>query len=178
MPQKQVTRIDLEQAGPGQVIVKKYLEGWGEGSCFTVMEFEINTSIPALLAKYESDGFAVEMAHEGVGRALRGEITRIDFIQEKDGWTVKKYPFGWTAKTRPLHTNLKPASFDLDFALAWCEKKGWTVYRWQNGARAWKGAPKPVRDSATIMSLRRKSNDSIRRGESDGRRNYDLAFYF
>jgi len=169
-----ITRIDLERVGSTGIIVRSWFQGWRQPDAGTPdMEDYIESgSIPALLAEYERQGFTVEMAHASVGRALRGEITRIDFIHNDSDWIIKKFPFGWTAKTRPLLSETKPADFDMESALAWCESRGWTVYRWDGGARAWKGAPKPVRDRASILAMRRKAL------ESHVHYTMDFAFYF
>ena len=175
-----ITRVDLEKVGQSSVIVRSWRAGWNrdDAGAPDVEDFIESGSIPALLAEYEKQGFTVEMAHAGVGRALRGEITRVDFVREHDGWLVKKFPIGWSAKTRPLTTETKPADFDLESALAWCQSHGWTVYRWDGGARAWKGQPKPIRDRATILTMRRKLTESLWKGESDNCSHFDLAFYF
>ena len=177
MAQKQFTRIDLEQAGPRQVIVKKWFEGWGQTSCFDMMEFEIGTSVPALLAKYEQEGFTVEMASATLGRALRGRITRVDIIKTGNDWTIKKYPYGWTAKTKPLSQKVVTEQ-ESNSAIQWLNENGWTVYSWDGGYRAWKGAPMPVRDRLSIRNMRIKSNEAMSNGEHNPHFHYDLLYYF
>jgi hypothetical protein len=177
METKPVTRIDLEQAGQGQVIIKKYFQGWGKTSCFDMMEFEIGTSIPALLKKYEDEGFTVEMASPALGRALRGRTTRVDIIQEGDSWVISKFPFGWTAKTRPISKKTVTEQ-DAQEAVRWLNEHGWTVYSWDGGYRAWKGTPMPVRDSRETRYLRNKSDSEMSNGEHNPYFHYDLLFYF
>jgi hypothetical protein len=105
---------------------------------------------------------------------LRGEITRIDFI--KDGaWTVKKFCYGWTARTEPLSAEIKDDKFDFEKSLAYLQSKGWVTVRWDGGARAWKYRKAPIRTKEEILELRRRSNESQ---STDGRRAYDLAYYF
>lgn len=51
---------------------------------------------------------------------------------------------------------IKPADFDLEEALAWCEENGYTVRRWPGGARAWRGEPWAIRTGWQIVKLRRE----------------------
>lgn len=170
-----ITRIDLEQNGPLGVILKFWEKGWQPGDAPLAADYAEGATLYAILPQLEKAGFTCEMAERTLGRALRGEITRIDFAQTATGWKVSKYPFGWTAKTRPLTCEEKPA-FDLDAALAWCSANGWHIRRWPGGARAFKGSPQPVRDQAAILRLRRQTEDAFFRGKPDGRSAYDFAF--
>ena len=103
-------------------------------------------------------------------------VTRIDFhyvnqtlppAAPRYGWQVFKYLDGWTASTpaamvesdpplKPTPEHPEPRPFDLDEALARLEAAGWTVHRWQGGARAWKGPALPVRTREQIRSMRRR----------------------
>ena len=57
-------------------------------------------------------------------------------------------------RDRAISAEKKPADFDLDTALAWCEHNGYTVHRWHDGARAWKGEPWPIRTGNAILRKR------------------------
>ncbi len=178
------TRIDLEQNGRYGVIVKSWEKGWQEGDPPAKTEYLENTTVFQVLSQIDKDGsYTVEMCDENTGRALCGEITRIDFSQEGEKWTVKKFPYGWTAKTRPLSIESKPADFDLEAAFAWLQEHGWTTRRYPGGARAWKGQILPVRDDNAIRRMRGQTNRAfwagqIGDGEAGSRRNYDFAFDF
>ena len=100
---------------------------------------------------------------------------------------VLKYAVNWTATTPPvaveinppIQTATGPQAFDLDTALAILAARGWTVRRWRGpgasdatdrrdpynapgaGARAWRGAPQPVRDRAGIAKLRRRAEAGL-----------------
>lgn len=78
---------------------------------------------------------------------------RIDFIQTAAGVVVRKYskqPY----KDRIHSCETKPADFDLQAALDWCQTHGYTVRTWHGGARAWKGAIWPIRTSWQIVRKR------------------------
>jgi hypothetical protein len=78
---------------------------------------------------------------------------RIDFIQTPQGTAVRRYirhPF----RDRMYKHDTKPPNFDLDAALDWCTQNGYTVRKWNGGARAWKGAPWPIRTAWQIMRKR------------------------
>jgi hypothetical protein len=109
------------------------------------------------------------------GRALRGEITRVDILQVAGKWSVRKYPYGWTAKTRPI-SQREMTDAEAATAIAWCKQHGWTVREFPGGARAWKGEVKPVRDASTIKMLRRQIEANFRRNEVDVRARFDMAF--
>ena len=157
MEQTPVHRIDLERAGTNGIMVRKWNQGWrNDGSTPADSEEYLEGSIPALLAEYEKAGFVVWMASAGQGRALRGNITRVDIIHDGKAWMIKKWCYGWSAKTPAIES--KPAEdLKAKAALAWLEANKWTVIECENGHRAFKGAPMPIRDRATIMQLRRKA---------------------
>jgi hypothetical protein len=159
------------------VMVSQWLEGWTATSPCDLYELKAGL-ITELLQQYERQGYTVWMCDQRTGRALRGETTRIDFIETGKGWQVRKYPYGWTAKTHPISLDEKPADFDLEAALAWCEQQRWQVHRWPGGARAWKGDLLPVRDASAIRAMRRQVENNIMSGHIDTRRAFDLAFDF
>lgn len=82
-------------------------------------------------------------------------VTRIDFIFQKDPRTcaVRKFRDGWEKGNVYPQPDVK-TNFDVDEALAWCASHGYTVHKWERGARAWLGDPIPVRDSVGIQALR------------------------
>jgi hypothetical protein len=172
--EKEITRIDFERTGT-DVIVSKWIGKWAEGSAASMYDYLPAASIDRLLFECEKQGFTVEMMDNDHGRALRGEITRIDILIVAGKWTVRKFPYGWTAKTRPI-TEKELSEDQAQIAIAWCKEHGWAVREFPGGARAWKGEVKPVRDTATITRVRRQIEENFRRGEIDNRRQFDLAF--
>ncbi len=88
-------------------------------------------------------------------------ITRIDFLAIPISGSVlprciiRKYADGWFLGSHSDSEQMID-NFDLDQALAWCTAHGWAVHRWSQGARAWLGEVRPVRDSQGIRA-RRKS---------------------
>lgn len=174
--EKEVTRIDLEEVAQGIIMVNKFYKGWKEGRAFNpdVATYIEGERLLDVLYKLKISGYALSMITTKKWKVLKGEITRIDFI--KDGsWTIKKFPFGWTARTEPLTTEVKGAEFDIDKALAYLHSQRWITVTWKGGARAWKYRKAPIRTKEEIQMLRQKSNESK---FTDGRRAYDLAYYF
>jgi hypothetical protein len=93
---------------------------------------------------------------------------RIDFAVTTVGVAVTKF---WLIDGRsiPAHGGeMKPAGFDLEGALAWCEAHGYTVRRWDGGARAWKGKPWPVRTQKQILRKRSEVERQAFAGHADG----------
>jgi hypothetical protein len=177
MNTQKVTRIDLETAGE-RVLVAQWYEGWVPTSPCDLYDQQAGP-ITSLLQQYERQGHTVWMCDERTGRALCGEITRIDFIKlGGNTWQVRKYPYGWTARTHPIGVDEKPADFDLEAALVWCEQHHWQIRRWPDGARAWKGELLPVRDASAIRAMRRQVDKNILAGHIDARNKFDLAFDF
>lgn len=176
---KPITRIDLEASGE-YVRFSMWEAGWHQGDKANITDAKVG-SLFYELTELEKQGFTVEMCDATHGRALRGKITRIDFVQPNGRWVVNKYPYGWTAKTRPLTSETKDETFDLESALTWCETHGWTVRRWPGGARAFLGEPMPVRDANTIKRMRRQVDQAMAglvMGQNAERLHYDLAYDF
>ncbi len=115
------------------------------------------------------------MKDGNTGRALRGNITRIDFILIEDQMHIRKFPYGWTARTPHMTDDIKSPQ-ECENAIAWCNTHGWIVHRWPGGARAWCGELLPVRDYSTIKFLRQQIAQNHQYGQSDERTNYNLAF--
>lgn len=155
-PQKPITRVDIEAIGEGINRVSYWREGWQEGDPYGSSEL-VQKPIMYLLMDFEKQGFTCEMCDANHGRALRGKITRIDFVKILKEWRVRKYPFGWTAKTRPLSDVVKTEQ-QIQDAIAWCEQNGWNVHKNADGsAIAYKGAVKPVTDRSAILRQRRQA---------------------
>jgi hypothetical protein len=102
---------------------------------------------------------------------------RIDFAVVPSGVAVTKF---WLIDGRsiPLHGGeMKPAGFDLEEALDWCEANGYTVRRWDGGARAWKGEPWPVRTRTQILRKRSAVERMVFAGHASGNLlSLDFAF--
>lgn len=178
MNEKPITRIDLESINPHLTRVKQWREGWVEGgNTAPDIDQTVQVSIYMLLPQYEKQGFTCNMRDRDHGQALRGKTTRIDLIQMPDGWHYRKWPYGWEPKTRPMSEEIKSAD-EVAQILAWCEAHGWTVRRWPGGARAFLGQPKPVRDRAGILAVRRQAEQEFQRRENIGTNKifYDFAF--
>jgi hypothetical protein len=159
------------------VLVAEWYEGWVPTSPCDLYD-QTTGLITSLLAQYERQGYTVWMCDARTGRALRGQITRMDFMESSKGCQVRKYPYGWTARTHPISIDDKPAGFDLEAALAWCEQNHWQVRRWPGGGRAWRGEPMPVRDASAIRAMRRQVEKNIMSNHIDPRRAFDLALDF
>lgn len=169
------TKIDFEKV-PGGILIKEWEAGWKEGSQPTVYDFLPNERLDDVLSSYEKNGFCVHLFGDNHGRALKGEITRIDFLQTKSGWKIDKYPYGWTAQTPALQTEQKSKDFDVDSCVSWCRENGWEIRIWDGGARAWRDKIRPVRDAETIKQMRANSDRNLRTGFDDPRWHMDLAF--
>ena len=175
MDKKQITRIDFERIGQPSVMVRKWYAGYNihDAGPANSEEFLENVSIPALLAEYEKQGYCVWMGTPSQGRAIKGAITRIDVIKVGQEWVVKKYCYGWSAKTPPIETKPMNDQQARD-AIQWLKDNQWSVMEhpnW-NGARAFKGHPIPVREKSAILRMRRDAQDR--------RENYtaDFAYLF
>jgi hypothetical protein len=99
-----------------------------------------------------------------------GNPDRIDFGQLGDGRVnvVKMRRDAPNRRDVPTGHEIKHAGFDLDAALAWCEDNGYTVRRWQGGARAWKGEPWVIRTRAQISRMRERNTLRAMGGRGTG----------
>jgi len=157
-----ITRVDLETLADG-VMLKYWRKGWKEQSAPSGSEV-ISGTVFEVCKMLDQQGFTVHMENAHKGRALRGEITRIDFIKLVDGWKVSKYPYGWTASTRPIEVKIyeHDNEFYIETALKWCTDHGWTIRQWNErlgvpaGYRAFRDRPQPVRDARMIVFMRNK----------------------
>jgi hypothetical protein len=181
-----ITRVDVYQQENG-CLLKYWEDGWQEGDPPFKTELKRGEIVWSVLKELQKRGFTCCQHCTTEGRALRGEITRIDFTILEHGVRVNKYPHGWTAFTKPLSSELKPGNFDVENALRWCEENGWTVYRWPKisdafpaGARAWKGKPEPVRDRYYLPSLRHQFDAASEKNPSKeiNTRRIDLAYCY
>ncbi len=103
---------------------------------------------------------------------------RIEFAIATRGVIVTKF---WAIDGRhvaPGGAQVEPTTFDLDAALDWCARHGYTVRRWTDGARAWRGDRiLPVRSRMEIRRRRLQAERRAMRGDSDGARlSLDFAF--
>lgn len=94
---------------------------------------------------------------------------RVDFSVCDAGVVITKF---WKQDGRdvpdPKGANIKPLGFNLDGAIAWLEAHGYTVRRWPNGARAWKGTPWPIRTRGQIQRKREQVEKAVMAGRLDG----------
>ena len=78
----------------------------------------------------------------------------IDFALVTSGVAVACF---WRIDGRsvaPRGTETRPAGFDLDAALSWCEANGCAVRHWDGRTRAWKRKHWPVRTWTQILRKR------------------------
>lgn len=170
-----VTRIDLARDGR-HVNVEYFFKGWQQNvSSPNQYGYGVETTVEALLQKFERQGFVVWMTDGQTGRALRGNITRIDFLLIEGQMHIRKYPYGWTARTPHMTDDIRTPE-ECEAAIKWCSDHGWLVRRWPGGGRAWAGPLLPVRDYSTIKMLRHQISQRRERGEADERNHFNLAF--
>ena len=100
---------------------------------------------------------------------------RIDFTNLADGRVIvlklrRDAADPAAPRDIPLPDNghdIKPATFDLDAALAWCRRNGYTIRQWPGGARAWLGNPWVIRTRQQILQRRKNNSCAV---------NLDFAF--
>lgn len=172
METKPVTRVDMEKVGQTGVIVRSWCGEWnradaGAPDCEDYVE---NGSIPALLAGYEKQGFVVWMASAFQGRALRGKTTRVDVVCDGSNWTIRKYCYGWSAKTPPVSKKVVSET-EAQAAIAWLRENRWTLLEYRDRCVAFLGKAQPIHDKSTILTMRRKAQ------EEQVNYTIDFAFY-
>ena len=175
MLNKNITRIDLEVTGEG-IQRKIWYQGWREGDAPATVDTLDDPLFQILLEMDKTEHFSVTQFGSNRAQCLRGQITRMDFMQLPAGVNVRKFPYGWTASTRPMTDETK-MDFDLDGALTWCKDHGYTVRNFPGGARAFLGIPLPIRDRSTILKMRRQIEQRLT-PTGDNAQFYDLAFDF
>lgn len=174
------TRMDLE-AIYGGTAVKCWSGEWQEGDAPDYETFREGVSLDQALMALEDSGWTVHMFIDrktGIhsGRALRGEIIRVDFRMLGQELVIQSFPYGWQAWTKPICESRWPAD-QLEAQIQMYREKGWTVRTWPSGARAWKGEVLPVRDAGTIIRMRERIIQGTRTGlYSNNEKNFDFAF--
>lgn len=173
------TRMDLTPQYGG-VAVQCWSGHWQEGDPCDREAFRDGVSLDQALMALEDAGWTVHMFIDrktGIrtGRALRGDITRVDMRVIGRELVVTFFPYGWQAWTKPISEERWGAE-QLEEQVREHELRGWTVHTWKNGARAWKGDPLPVRDAGSILRLRARVEADFRRGETSNERQFNLAF--
>ena len=93
---------------------------------------------------------------------------RIDFAVVTSGVVVTRFWLIGGRNVAPHAPEVKPAGFDLEGVLARCEQNGYTVRRWQGGARAWRGVPWPIRTRSQIWRRRAQAERLAMRGGAGG----------
>lgn len=155
-------RIDLNPT-PASLVVTEYAKV-GDGWHLLKTRFEPAGSLAAELQRYESEGYELAETSEG-WRAVRRPANpdRVDFLITPSAVVVNKY---WRLAGRDhLRENqIHPAAFDVEWALSWLEDHGYQVFRWPGGARAFKGAPWPIRTTAQIQRKRRELEREVSAG--------------
>jgi len=179
---KDIARVDLERTGETVCFMCLWKKGFNASDAGAPAIEEMfdggSTSMSTLCAALEAQGFSVTMTTSSKARALRGEVTRVDFVKRADGWHILKYCYGWTATTRPVSDVLKTEN-EINAAIAWCENKGWIIRKWSGGARAWKDKLHPVRNANGIRAMRRQAQTELQRGAvGTNKIFYDFAFDF
>ncbi len=168
------TRVDIERVGDA-LTVQQWTQGWKEGNPSDHKDLLHGERIVSILFSLEKQGFSVWMMDEDHGRALRGEITRIDLIDLNGKTTYSKFPYGWTARTHPISKRTISAEERKQIIL-WCQEHNWVVREWPGGARAWKYALEPVRSASEIRSMRRQVEDLAHRYGEAKLHFFDLAY--
>ena len=119
------TRVDFERQGTN-VLISTWEGNWKEGSLPATYDYAEDTGVERLLFECEKAGFTVEMCDSFHGRALRGDITRVDILKVDGKWLVRKFPHGWTARTRPISE--RPLTDDeANAAIIWMKSNHWNV---------------------------------------------------
>lgn len=166
---KDVARVDIEKAGQTMLSVRVWLKGFSLNDAGSpAFEDMIDISMLQACKTLEDQGFAVTVYTKERVYALRGPVTRVDFVKQNDGWHIKKYPYGWKASTQPMSDVVKTEE-EIKQAIQWCKDQGWTIYDFEGEIiRAWKGKPIPVHDTKSIKKLRAKYPRA---------RQYDFAYH-
>jgi len=162
---KDVARIDLEKVGFTTIFVRVWKKGYNADDAGAPdIEDMLDggaESMVQLCAAVEAQGFSITMSGMAKARALRGEVTRVDFTKEVDGWHIKKYPHGWRATTRPMSNEIKTED-EIKQAIAWCRDHGWIIRENKGYSRAWKNKLMPVRTAEETRRLRAKATPEQR----------------
>lgn len=162
---KDIARIDIEKIGHTTIFVRVWKEGFdpydaGAPDFEEMLDGGANTTAQ-IFSIIEAQGFSITMSGSQKGRALRGEVTRVDFVLEVNGWHIKKYPHGWKATTKPMSDVIKSED-EIKQAIAWCRAHGWIVRENKGYSRAWKNKIMPVHTAEQMRSLRAKATPEQR----------------
>lgn len=102
---------------------------------------------------------------------------RIDFAVTSTTVVVTRF---WRVDGRDVGlegARQQPAGCDVEVRLRELEGQGYTARRWEGGARAWKGRPRPLRTAAQILARRRRAERGMRRrGEGGAVHAMDFAY--
>ncbi len=162
---KDIARIDIEKVGFTTIFVRVWKRGYNaEDAGAPDIEDMLDggtSTVPQLCAVVEAHGFSITMSGANKARALRGEVTRVDFVRQVDGWHIKKYPHGWKATTRPMSDVIKSED-EIRQAIAWCREHGWIVRENKGYSRAWKRKLMPVHTAEEMRRLREKATSEQR----------------
>jgi len=154
---KDIARIDLERTGNSVLFIRVWKKGYNPDDAgapaFEEMLDGGIVSTSQICADIEAQGFSITMSGSQKARALRGEVTRVDFVKEVNGWHIKKYPQGWRATTRPMSDVIK-AEDEIKQAIIWCRENGWIVRENKGYSRAWKNKLMPVHTTEEMRRLR------------------------
>ncbi len=162
---KDIARIDIDRAGLTTIFVRVWKKGFNANDAgypdFEDMLDGGAESMSQLCATVESQGFSITMNGKSFARALRGEVTRVDFAKQVDGWHIKKYPHGWRASTRPMSDEIKTED-EIKEAIRWCREHGWIVRERNGYSRAWRDKLMPVHTAEEMRILRLKATPEQR----------------
>lgn len=154
---KDIARLDIERAGFTTIFVRVWKKGFNPDDAgapdFEELVDGGAESMSQICAAVKAQGFSITMSGSNKARALRGEVTRVDFVKEVDGWHIKKYPHGWRASTLPMSDVVKPEE-EIKQAIAWCMENGWIVRENKGHSRAWKNKLMPVRTREEMRRCR------------------------
>ena len=100
---------------------------------------------------------------------------RIDFTTLADGRVIilklrRDVKDPAAPRDIPTSHDFKPASFNLDAALDWCQEHGYVVRKWHGGARAW------LSEKPWIIRTRSQIIKTRQRFTGEGAINTDFAF--
>jgi hypothetical protein len=171
MDKQTLARIDLERLGQTSIIRRGWFPGYDprDAGPANVEDVLDSGSIPQMLALYEKRGYVVWMATGSQGRALAGETTRVDIVLSGDTSEIRKYCYGWSAKTPPKEKKITTEE-EARAAIQWLRDNKWTLMEYADRCSAFKGRAVPIHDKPTILTMRRKALEN--------RVNFSIDFAF
>ena len=157
-------RIEFESV-KGRVTVRKYTWPWDVVPDSEEVKLEGFDPRQAL-AWCEKHGYTVVTEeYEDLARATRNPRDRFDFWILTGKVSIQPFKRGRIGD-RPgemFHKPRERSQFNLEGVLIWLEKHGYTVRRWSNGARAFLGAPWPIRTRREIYWKRQRMEAEVSR---------------